>query len=84
MMMDLKDFFSAAEARTDTRVVGGEGPPIKIGYKLHLTGGEWMVYDAVVDDVSTIRNYRSQFARVLKTSTLEELIQSLQAKASGR
>lgn len=78
------DSVDGETAEVDTRVVGGEGPPIKIGYKLHLKGGQWMVYDAVVDDVSAVRNYRSQFARVLKTGTLKELIQSLQAKASGR
>jgi phospholipid transport system substrate-binding protein len=71
-------------AEVDTRVVGGQGVPIKIGYKLHLRGEQWMVYDAVIDDIGIVGNYRSQFARVLKTASLEELIQSLRAKASGR
>ena len=71
-------------AEVDTQVVGGEGAPIKIEYKLHLTGGQWMVYDAVIDDVSVVGNYRSQFARILQTASLEELIQNLRAKASGR
>lgn len=71
-------------AEVDTRVVGGQGTPIKIGYKLHLTGGQWMVYDAVIDDVSIVGNYRSQFARILRTASLEELIHNLRAKASGR
>src|SRR5947207_1488358 len=62
-----RDRVDGASAEVDTRVVGGEGAPIRIEYKLHLTGGEWMVYDAVVDDVSVIGNYRSQFARVLRT-----------------
>ncbi len=79
-----RDRVDGASAEVDTRVVGGEGAPIRIEYKLHLTGGEWMVYDAVVDDVSVIGNYRSQFARVLRTTSLEQLIQSLRAKASGR
>lgn len=79
-----QDRVDGEAAEVDTRVVGGEGPPIKIDYKLHLTGGQWMVYDAVVDDVSVVRNYQSQFARVLRTGTLKELIQSLQAKAAGR
>jgi len=79
-----RDRVAGASAEVDTRVVGGEGAPIRIEYKLHLTGGEWMVYDAVVDDVSVIGNYRSQFARVLRTASLEQLIQSLRAKASGR
>jgi len=70
-------------AEVDTRVVGGEGEPIKIGYKLHLNNKQWMVYDAVIDDVSVVGNYRSQFARMLKTASLDELIQTLRAK-SGR
>ena len=40
--------------------------------------------DAVIDDVSLVRNYRSQFARILQTASLEKLIQHLRAKASGR
>jgi phospholipid transport system substrate-binding protein len=79
-----RDRVDGASAEVDTQVIGGEGAPIRIEYKLHLTRGQWMVYDAVVDDVSVIGNYRSQFARVLRTASLEQLIQSLRAKASGR
>jgi phospholipid transport system substrate-binding protein len=78
-----RDRANGEAAEVDTRVVGGQGAPIKIGYKLHLTGEQWMVYDAVIDDVSLVGNYRSQFARILHTASLEELIQNLRAKASG-
>jgi phospholipid transport system substrate-binding protein len=63
-----RDRVDGESAEVDTRVVGGEGTPIKIRYKLHLTGGQWMVYDAVIDDVSVVENYRSQFARILRRS----------------
>jgi phospholipid transport system substrate-binding protein len=79
-----RDRANGESAEVDTRVVGGQGTPIKIGYKLHLAGGQWMVYDAVIDDVSIVGNYRSQFARILQTASLEELIQNLRNKASGR
>jgi phospholipid transport system substrate-binding protein len=79
-----RDRANGESAEVDTRVVGGQGNPIKIEYKLHLTDGQWMVYDAVIDDVSLIGNYRSQFARVLQTASLGELIQNLREKASGR
>jgi phospholipid transport system substrate-binding protein len=79
-----RDRSDGESAEVDTRVVGGRTTPIKIGYKLHLTGGQWMVYDAVIDDVSVVGNYRAQFARILQTVPLEELIQKLRAKASGR
>jgi phospholipid transport system substrate-binding protein len=78
------DWANGESAEVDTRVVGGQGSPIKIGYKLHLRGEQWMVYDAVIDDVSVVGNYRAQFARILHTASLEELIQNLRAKASGR
>jgi phospholipid transport system substrate-binding protein len=71
-------------AEVDTRVVGGRGAPIEIDYKLHLIGGQWKVYDVVIEDVSVVRNYRSQFMRILQTASLEELIQKLRTKASGR
>ena len=79
-----RDRANGESAEVDTRVVGGQGNPIKIEYKLHLTDGQWMVYDAVIDDVSLVGNYRSQFARVLQTASLGELIQNLREKASGR
>jgi phospholipid transport system substrate-binding protein len=78
-----RDRSDGESAEVDTRVVGGQGDPIKIGYKLHLTSGQWMVYDAVIDDVSVVENYRSQFARFLRTASLEELIQNLRAKVPG-
>jgi phospholipid transport system substrate-binding protein len=71
-------------AEVDTRVVGSQGTPIKIGYKLHLRGEQWMVYDAVIDDISVVRNYRSQFARILRTASLDELMQTLRTKAASR
>jgi phospholipid transport system substrate-binding protein len=78
-----RDRIEGDAAEVDTRVVGGEGAPIKIDYKLHRTGEQWMVYDAVIDDVSVISNYRSQFARILRTSSLDALLQSLRAKVAS-
>jgi phospholipid transport system substrate-binding protein len=79
-----RDRIEGDAAEVDTRVVGGEASPIKIDYKLHLMGEQWMVYDAVIDDVSVVGNYRSQFARILRTSSLEELFQTLRAKVASR
>ena len=71
-------------ADVDTQVVGGQGPAIDVRYRLHLIGTEWKVYDVVIDQVSLVANYRSQFDRVLQTASLEELLKRLRAKGSGR
>lgn len=73
-----------AFADVDTQVVGGQGPAIDVRYRLHLIDAEWKVYDVVIDQVSLVANYRSQFDRVLQTASLEELLQRLRAKGSGR
>lgn len=68
--------------KVDTQVVGGRGDPIEVDYRLYLVGGEWKVYDVVIDQVSLVSNYRSQFRRVLQKSSLEELLRRLHEKGS--
>ena len=68
----------------DTKVVGGQGEPIAIRYRLHLVGGQWKVYDLVIDHVSLISNYQSQFSRVLRNASLEELLKKLREKGEGK
>ncbi len=70
-------------ADVNTQVVGGQGPAIDVRYRLHLIDAEWKVYDVVIDQVSLVANYRSQFDRVLQTASLEELLRRLRAKGSG-
>ena len=70
-------------AEVDTQVVGGQGPAIDVNYRLHLVGDEWKVYDMVIDQVSLVSNYRSQFNRILQNASLEELLKKLREKGSG-
>ncbi len=69
-------------AQVDTQVVGGRGAAIDLQYRLHRVGGEWKVYDVVIDQVSLVSNYRSQFRRVLQTVSLDELLRKLREKGS--
>jgi phospholipid transport system substrate-binding protein len=43
--------------------------------------GEWQAWDLIIDDLSTMRNYREQFKTILETKTLTELIEILKKKA---
>jgi phospholipid transport system substrate-binding protein len=70
-------------AEVDTQVVGGQGAALEVDYRMHRVGGEWKVYDVVIDQVSLVSNYRSQFRRVLQTASLEELLKKLREKGSG-
>jgi phospholipid transport system substrate-binding protein len=54
--------------------------PLSVNYRLHRQGEKWLIYDVVAENVSMVRNYRSQFARILKESSYEGLIQTLKKK----
>ena len=44
---------------------------------------KWMVYDVSIGGVSLISNYRSQFNRIIQTSSYQELVKRLRTKQDG-
>ncbi|MDA0747943.1 MAG: ABC transporter substrate-binding protein, partial [bacterium] len=53
-----------------------------IDYKLHTVDGQWRVYDMVIDDLSIVRNNRSQFYKEIRKSSYEGLVKKLRNKLS--
>jgi phospholipid transport system substrate-binding protein len=51
----------------DTKIVDNKGQEFSVNYRLHNRNGDWKVYDVVIEDISLVNNYRSQFNRVLAT-----------------
>jgi len=70
-------------AEVETQVLG-RGETTQISYKLHLVGDEWKVYDVIIDQISLVSNFRSQFGRVLQTASVDELMRRLRAKGAER
>ena len=67
-------------AQVDTKLVDNKGQEFAINYRLYNTKGDWKVYDVVIENVSIVNNYRSQFTRVLATSSYEELVNRMKGK----
>jgi len=55
---------------------------IPLTYRLHNESGTWMVYDVVIEGVSLVSNYRSQFSRIISESSYAELVQRLRNKVN--
>ena len=66
-------------AMVKTEVIRKNGT-VNVDYKLIQGGGEWRVYDIVVEGVSMIKNYRSQFARIIHKDSFDTLMEKLNAK----
>ena len=71
-------------AEVDSKLQTSKGEEFVISYKLHRLGEDWRVYDLVIENVSLVNNYRSQFNRVLSNSNYDELISKLKAKLSDK
>jgi phospholipid transport system substrate-binding protein len=54
-----------------------KGEPTRIDYRMRQEGGEWRIVDIVVDEVSTVENYRSSFNRIVKKEGMDGLIARL-------
>ena len=57
-----------------------ENIDIPIEYKLLRQDAQWLVYDVVIEGVSMVSNYRSQFNRIIETSSYAELVKRMRVK----
>lgn len=57
-----------------------ENLEIPIDYKVILRGHHWKVYDVVIDNISLVSNYRSQFNRIIQRSSYADLIKRMRVK----
>ncbi|MDP2602482.1 MAG: ABC transporter substrate-binding protein [Deltaproteobacteria bacterium] len=69
-------------ADISSKVLTSKGEEFSLNYRAHFVGGEWRVYDVVVENISMVNNYRSQFNRVISNSSFDELVRRLKDKAS--
>jgi phospholipid transport system substrate-binding protein len=53
---------------------------ISVDYLLHPEGNGWKVYDIITDEVSLLRNYRSQFNRIINKDGVDGLIKRMSDK----
>ncbi len=67
-------------AEVDSKVFTKKGDEVSIRYKLHSLNGDWKVYDVVIENISLVNNYRSQFNRIIANSSYQELIQKMKEK----
>jgi phospholipid transport system substrate-binding protein len=68
------------QAQVNTKIIPGKGEPTSVNYRLHQVQGEWKIYDVVVEDISLMANFRSQFNRILAKGSFDDLLRQLKEK----
>jgi len=61
-------------ATVKTRFTTKKGTDIPIDYRMLHQGDRWLVYDVSVEGVSLINNYRTQFNKIIQTSSYQDLV----------
>jgi phospholipid transport system substrate-binding protein len=56
------------------------GSDVPVDYRMLKRGDRWLVYDVSVEGISLVANYRSQFNKVIETSSYQELVKRLKAR----
>ena len=70
---------SKVEIRTEVALK--DGRKIPVFYRMLNKGGKWWVYDVLVENLSLVKNYRTQFQDILTTGTPDQLIERINSKA---
>ena len=65
------------KARVDTAIVR-TNENIPVTYLMHTAPQGWILYDVMVDGVSILQNYKTQFAQVIRTKSFEFLLNKMQ------
>jgi phospholipid transport system substrate-binding protein len=78
-----ESLLSNDQAEVQTKVITAS-KEIPIFYRVILKDGTWKVYDVVVENVSLVQNYRSQFNSILAKKTPDQLLETLRTKVKGQ
>jgi phospholipid transport system substrate-binding protein len=67
-----------------SEIIQNGAQPISVNYALSKRTGKWLVFDIVIEGVSLVTNYRSQFSSVIKKNGMDTLIKKLEKKNKGK
>jgi phospholipid transport system substrate-binding protein len=82
IVFEKETLLASTQAEVETKVITSS-KEIPIFYRMILENGAWKVYDVVVENVSLVQNYRSQFNDILSKNSPEQLLEILRKKVKG-
>jgi phospholipid transport system substrate-binding protein len=65
------------------KVITKQGTEVPVEARMiNRSGGRWQIYDIVIENISLIGNYRSQFDRIIRSSSYGELAKRLRTQGA--
>jgi phospholipid transport system substrate-binding protein len=80
VIFDKENMLKKGMAEVQSYLQTSDGKKIPLFYRLTDKSGSWKVYDVIIEGVSMVNNYRSQFREILAKESPEKLLQILRDK----
>ena len=77
----IKEVIEEEYAEVKSKVVTAARDEFTLDYRLFKQNGKWMVYDVIIEGVSLVSNYRSQFNKIITANGYGALVKKLQSKS---
>ena len=82
VVFDKEKMLKKGRAEVQSNIVLSDGRKVPIFYRLTNKSGQWKVYDLIIEGVSLVKNYRTQFREILAKDSPEKLLQILRDKVN--
>jgi len=82
ILFDKETELKKGRAEVQSYLQTSDGKKIPLFYRLTDKSGSWKVYDVIIEGVSMVKNYRTQFREILAKDSPEKLLQILRDKTS--
>jgi len=80
IIFDKETMLKKGSAEVQSFLQTSDGKKIPLFYRLTDKSGSWKVYDVIIEGVSMVKNYRTQFREILAKDSAEKLLQILRDK----
>ena len=80
----LDEAFDGSYAVVNVKIVTKQETEIPVKYRLKKKGNEWFVYDVIIEGVSLVNNYRTQFNSMIVRYKYQGLVNRLRAKVETK
>jgi phospholipid transport system substrate-binding protein len=80
IIFDKEDTLKKGTAEVQSYLQTSDGKKVPLFYRLTDKSGSWKVYDVIIEGVSMVNNYRSQFREILAKDSPDKLLEILRSK----
>ncbi len=80
VLFEKETMLKKGRAEVQSYLQTSDGKKIPLFYRLTDKSGSWKVYDVIIEGVSMVKNYRTQFRQIIAKESPEKLLEILRKK----